>query len=230
MAENSFSSTEDAPVRALPLWLERTFVLSLCFGYFVVRSAYALITKQATIEYDQAATWHTLLFELLVGAVALLFLHAQRRNLSMFKVRLSWDSLLIGCLAGVGCCFALALLAGAVNLVLPAFLQVGVRVVRNTAAFPLTLIFLIVNSCFEEIFANAYSVTTFASYGAVRALLLSASIRALYHTYQGIGGAVAVFVLGVLFAAIFMRSRNLAVPIIAHTVINIIAVAFRHAG
>jgi membrane protease YdiL (CAAX protease family) len=61
-------------------------------------------------------------------------------------------------------------------------------------------------------------------------LLASAILFGLLHSYQGIGGAIAAGVLGMVFGAAYLLARqNVWVPVIAHGLINTIFLVYFYA-
>ncbi len=81
------------------------------------------------------------------------------------------------------------------------------------------------NGVLEEIVIVGYLLTRLQAmnWTAGRAILLSAVIRASYHTYQGIGGFIGNLVMGLLFAWWFSRTKRVLPLVIAHSVIDIVS-------
>ena len=59
--------------------------------------------------------------------------------------------------------------------------------------------------------------------GRIAAIVLQALIFAVAHFYQGLSGVIGVFVIGLVFGTVFYRCRNILPLIIAHGVIDTIA-------
>ncbi|BDQ00879.1 CPBP family intramembrane glutamic endopeptidase [Aquiluna sp. KACHI24] len=51
-------------------------------------------------------------------------------------------------------------------------------------------------------------------------VLTSAAIRASYHSYQGFSAVLGNFVMGIVFALVFLRTARVAPLVIAHTLMN----------
>lgn len=51
-------------------------------------------------------------------------------------------------------------------------------------------------------------------------VLISAAIRASYHSYQGFSAVLGNFVMGIVFALVFLRTARVAPLVIAHTLMN----------
>jgi membrane protease YdiL (CAAX protease family) len=56
-----------------------------------------------------------------------------------------------------------------------------------------------------------------------RSLLTSAGLRAAYHLYQGLGGLIGNFVMGLIFGRLYQRTGRLIPLIVAHFLIDAVA-------
>ena len=84
----------------------------------------------------------------------------------------------------------------------------------------------IVNSIYEELFVCAYVVSFVQrSHGTTTAVLTSATIRFLYHLYQGLSGALSVLGVGLVFAAYFAKKNRSWPLVVAHGLLDIVALA-----
>ncbi|MHA6791980.1 CPBP family intramembrane glutamic endopeptidase [Pseudonocardia bannensis] len=81
------------------------------------------------------------------------------------------------------------------------------------------------NGWAEEVVMVGYLITRLGQLGwsENRSLLASASLRASYHLYQGLGGFVGNLVMGLVFGRIWQRTNRLWVLIGAHTLIDVVA-------
>ena len=88
----------------------------------------------------------------------------------------------------------------------------------------LALLFLIVVAVTEETIFRGYLLLRFRSLtgSLIAALLLSVSIFALGHGYQGPVGIIAVGVLGLVYALIYIWRGSLVAPTVMHFVQNAI--------
>lgn len=204
---------------------ESVFVLAVCFGYFILRSAYALAIGQHELVRSTRHVAGGLAFEVLIGVLVLLFLRQRGRDLAPLRPRVTWDGVLIGALLGVVMAGFLGVVTTALMKVVPAVRDAGLQQYRWLANGWLTASFLVVNSWFEETFVNAYVVNAFADARPGLLIAGSALLRASYHLYEGPAAAGAIFTLGLVFAAVYWRGRNLTPLIVAHTVCNVVAVA-----
>jgi membrane protease YdiL (CAAX protease family) len=86
-----------------------------------------------------------------------------------------------------------------------------------------TLLFVVINSLFEEVIVAGYVVSALTPQGVALSITASTLLRFLYHLYQGPQAAVSILPLGLLFGAVYWKWRNLWPLIIAHTITNVLA-------
>ena len=92
---------------------------------------------------------------------------------------------------------------------------------------PLALAFGVVTGYREELFFRGYLITRFTDMGVPGAAAVAASclLFALGHLYQGLAGFLTALCLGILFGALFLRSRALHPLAIAHALYNTVVLA-----
>lgn len=74
----------------------------------------------------------------------------------------------------------------------------------------------------ELLFRLAMPVLIFALVdNAVTAIAVSLVLFGLMHAYQGVGGVIGSFILGVILMAVFLGTGNIAWPIIVHAVFDL---------
>jgi uncharacterized protein len=97
---------------------------------------------------------------------------------------------------------------------------------RNTVAIELSFMGIlttsIINPLFEETLVCGYIIHRLANKGAIVAISFSAFVRFLYHTYQG-PASLGALVMGLMFGYLFWRYRQLWPLIIAHGLIDLLA-------
>jgi CAAX protease family protein len=128
-------------------------------------------------------------------------------------------------LAFVGALALAAPLVGAVALVpaLRGFASAGFRWrLRSAWELPLALAFGLVAGYREEAYFRAYLLGRFEQAGIPTAPGIAAGtlLFALGHLYEGPLGIVFALVLGAYFSIVYLRSRSVHVPAVAHGLLN----------
>jgi membrane protease YdiL (CAAX protease family) len=87
---------------------------------------------------------------------------------------------------------------------------------------PVLLLDAFQNGAAEEIVVLAFVLTRLRQIGWTneRALIASATLRGSYHLYQGFGGFVGNFVMGVVFGWLFQRTKRVWPFVVAHTLLD----------
>jgi membrane protease YdiL (CAAX protease family) len=160
-----------------------------------------------------------------------------QEDLSRFGFRtVDFPDLLAALVASLGM-FAVLTVAGLLVLLLPESTQELVRSgfrfrLTNTAILPLALLSSLAIAYREEAFFRAYLLTRFEqlSLNPVLAVLLGAAVFSLGHLYQGFGGALVAFVLGVYLGWIYIRRRNVHIVAAAHALYNFVVLALSALG
>ena len=90
---------------------------------------------------------------------------------------------------------------------------------------PILLLHALKAALVEEIIAVGYFMTRLMSMQVPLALIVvgHALLRATYHLYQGVGPCVGNFIMGLIFAFWFLKTRRLMPLIAAHFVIDTVA-------
>lgn len=81
------------------------------------------------------------------------------------------------------------------------------------------------NALLEEVIVVGYLLTRLAALGwrPGRTLAASAVLRGSYHLYQGLSGFAGNLIMGLIFGAVFQRTRRVLPLIIAHFLLDTIA-------
>jgi membrane protease YdiL (CAAX protease family) len=90
---------------------------------------------------------------------------------------------------------------------------------------PVLILQAIGNAWAEETLVVGYLITRLRQLGFLenRSLLLAAALRGSYHLYQGFGGFVGNFLMGLILGRIWQRTGRLWPLIVAHTLLDVIS-------
>jgi len=90
---------------------------------------------------------------------------------------------------------------------------------------PVLVLAAIQNAVLEEVVMIGYLLTRLRDlgWGTWPAIVTSAVIRGSYHLYQGFGGFIGNFVMGLVFGYFFRRTRRVMPLIVAHSLLDIVA-------
>jgi membrane protease YdiL (CAAX protease family) len=129
-------------------------------------------------------------------------------------------------LAGLSLFFAWIILyfgtALVASILFPAFPTARPFHLLIAAPSRILLVLAVVNAVLEEIVVVGYVVSALSPGGAALSVGVSAVVRFVLHLYQGPLVAVSVVPVGLLFAAVYWRSRDIRPLVIAHALGSII--------
>lgn len=194
-----------------------------------------LSDQQVAINAPQAAVDVIDLLEQLLGVAALLawaglgLYLLWRGGIRLAAIGLDKRSPWANVLRGIG----LTALIGIPGL---AFYFVAWKLGFNLAIHPSTLddswwrpmtltLSAVGNAAAEEVLVVGYLLTRLRQLGTGEntGLIGAALLRGSYHLYQGIGGFIGNFVMGLVFGRIWQRTNRLWPLIIAHTLLDVLA-------
>lgn len=209
-------------VRRLPVGVEFLIVVSLAFGQFIFSSIMAMGMPELS-TYTNHALLSVLITELLQFAFLAWFLYLRGWTPEKFGLRVTVRTTVGGVLLALG---TLALMVfvqvvGSVGLDMAAAQKLYPKVAPQ---LDLQLVFFtsVVNGAYEELFVAGYVITVLASVrGIWTAVNVSTGVRLLYHLYQGTLGVIMIVPMGLLYAYVFVRTKQLWPLIFAHILIDI---------
>lgn len=104
----------------------------------------------------------------------------------------------------------------------------------NTLNYVVFMVFIVWGSAAfgEELIARGFILDRFSRmFGTAIAVVAQAAIFALAHSYQGITGVLTIFVLALIFGAVYIRSgKNLWPVIVAHGIMDTIGITVIYLG
>jgi membrane protease YdiL (CAAX protease family) len=203
-------------------WQPRRFflVITLSFAYYIGVARGISFCASGSSAHDQSHA-SRIATEAAILLVVAWILHIRGWTVS----RLTGRSSLPAVLAGIPLFMAYYFFYAGVVVAISALFGPIIANVRFVASAPvlLMLVFILVNSVFEEALVTGYVVTALSEQGAALAITASALLRLLYHLYQGPVASLAILPLGLMFAAVFWKWRTLWPLIAAHTLANVVA-------
>ena len=161
--------------------------------------------------------------EVLTGCAAGAFLYTRFWRLSHFHINMGWLQSLFGTviLAGDLLLQYVALFLLKALYAPDVLISTGVEI--SKISLPVAIVVSFVNPIFEELFVVGYIVQSLRkNHDAFYVISLSATIRLLYHLYQG-PIAIGIFFLGILHAYFYWRWKSLWPLIFAHCILNFLA-------
>ena len=95
----------------------------------------------------------------------------------------------------------------------------------TTAPAAAILLLTVVHAAFEEVVVVGYAVRALSADGAALSVGVSTLLRFLCHLDQGPLAAISVIPVGLLFGAVYWRSRRIGPLIVAHVLASVLAFA-----
>lgn len=200
-------------------------VIAICFGYLIASSLMVLLSGQRRFELTSGRALIGIAFELAALALTFFILRARDWRFEDLGLQFSWKAAAAGIPLFVFYLLIYLVTATFVLLVWPGARDSLTFHYANSAPAGLLLLFIVVNSFFEETIVTAYVITALSKEGAALAITASTLLRFTYHLYQGPIASISILPLGLLFATLFWRGRNVWPLIVAHTLANAVSFA-----
>ena len=209
-------------VRSLPDWVEFAIVITVCLGYFFFASAWVFFNREllaSPMSSDYSGLF-IVYIEILSLFGATLFLAIRGRDFACFRIRISWKSSAGGIL--------LFAVYGLIFFIIYHFLSQitdPVKIISSMLSYgmslPVALTVSVINPIFEEVVVVGYVFTAAEQkFDAKTAIAVSIALRLSYHLYQGVFIVASILPLGILFALVYWRWRNLWPLILVHGVLD----------
>jgi len=201
-------------------------IITICFGYITCTSLAVLLLRIRTYDLTSLRIIRGMATEIIILAVAGWILHVRGWRLSQLTKAFSWPAALAG--IPLFACYIAAYWVTAIAVVSIYPAASHIETVRMVPRAPIVLmvLFVIVNSVFEETMVCGYVITALSSEGAALSISASTLLRFLYHLYQGPVASLSILPLGLIFSVVYWRWKNLWPLWVAHTVANVLAFAF----
>jgi membrane protease YdiL (CAAX protease family) len=204
---------------------ELFLIIGICFGYLIVSSLLVLLSGQRHFELTAGRALVGIAFELLALGLVFFSLRARGRRFGDFSLQFSWKAAAAGIPLFVFYLLIYLITATFVLLVWPGARDALTFRFDTSAPMGLILLFIVINSFFEETMVTAYAITALSRNGAAMAITASTLLRFAYHLYQGPLASISILPLGLLFGTMFWRWRNVWPLIVAHTIANVVSFA-----
>lgn len=212
-------------IRRLSPTAEFLIVTAICLAYGAVAFVAALSPRPVPVELSTAYIGRAILLQLVLLITAAAVLRVRGWDARRLGLEFSWRSAAAGIPIFILYLLLYSIAATVLLLVWPAAREVWAFRYTVTAPLGLMVLFVIVNACFEEAAVTAYVVTSLSDRGAALAVAVSTLLRVAYHLYQGPLVWAGLIPIGLVFAAMFLKWRNLWPLIVAHAVANLVALA-----
>jgi membrane protease YdiL (CAAX protease family) len=201
-------------------------VILLAFGHSLLVSVLIATGRFPLYQVTNISLWMLAAYEIVVGGLLYAFLALRGWTPQRIGLRPGWKDTGFGLLLLTGQWICLGIILLAVFYAAPGLMQQLIAARVRLVAGPISPVTAVVLSCinavFEEVFVTGYVITALRSTQRLWiAVLVSATIRASYHLYQGPMAVIGILPMGVLFGACYARFGRLWPLIVAHAVQDI---------
>jgi len=199
---------------------EAIVVATICFGLFILASVQAVFAGFPEARYSDADNVWGIFIELVLGALALIYLRLRDFDLAALYPRPELRGTVIGIAL-----YIVAWIAGDLAVMPLQAADNTLPVVEfsyaGSSLVPIVL-FAMVNGTFEEVFLLGVLARGLQDRGPAFAAGVSLLVRLSYHLYQGPAGAIWVLVFGLVVTVYYLRTRRLWPVVFAHILGDIV--------
>jgi uncharacterized protein len=208
---------------------EILIVILLSFGYSILASLLYLFGYSMNSTFSNATLLSTIFYEIIILFVIMIFLD-KRNNQINYSNNISIIKLLT-------ISFILSLAYYFIYYILFFFLSQFItlsyssNVIQSTRSISINIFVILlvslVNPIFEEFIVVGYIIPTVSSQKSISyAINVSVLVRFLYHLYQGPIAAISIIPLGLIFAFVFLKWKNIWPLIIAHGIMDFVGLYY----
>lgn len=223
-------------IRRLPARVEFLIVITWAFGLPIFSSILSIGdtgSERADQHHSNAVLVSILMFEVVQSLFLVWFLKVRGWTLEKIGLQVSGRGTLVGMVL-----LGILVLNNVLVDFLVQFLPIDMRMAILQYPTPaadlskqLILTVSVVNGIFEEVFVVGYVVAALMPVrGPWTAINVSTGIRLLYHLYLGPVAFLLIVPMGLLFAWMFARTRALWPLIVAHILMDVVALIYGASG
>ncbi len=202
---------------------EFLIVIGLTFGVNFALFLVSLVQQgiQSRIQFDDARLLWLLAYEIVVGTLLGVFLYLRGWRFADSNLRITRQTFGMAGFLFAGFYLYGLIMGIAANAfgVADVFTQISFQ---GSVSLPVALMVSAINPVFEELLTIAYVMKALGPHGAAFTVGASALLRLVAHAYQGPLAAVVVFPLGVAFAIVYWRTRELWPLVLTHALIDLV--------
>ena len=209
-------------IKKLSPRLEFAIVTAIAFGYIIFTSLLLLLSGVRRVNFTTGQVLRGIVVEVLILALVIAILRTRGWRLRRLGLQFSWGAAAAGIPLFIIYLLVYWVTATMVLIVYPAARTAWAFTATSNAPFAVMLLFIVVNSLFEELTVTAYVIGALEADGPGLAITASTLLRFSYHLYQGPLASLSVISLGLLFGTMFWRWRNLWPLMVAHTIANVV--------
>jgi membrane protease YdiL (CAAX protease family) len=208
---------------------EFCIIMLIGFGLSISYSIQVIASHQMHIAPTQPHISNPLLIQSLIQKLLVLvvvFCIGRIRGWS-FKTlgfNVSWKWTGVGVLLCVFVTVASSLTHKLVHAIYPEPVTLGISI--GVLTLPVIFIFSVVNVIFEEPLEAGYVIRSLQRFGMWPAVLASACFKSFLHAYQGVGGALGIFAIGVILGLAYWKWRQLWPLIVCHFLRDFVGLLF----